>query len=191
MKARIGRILSIAGHPFIVLPLAVVIATGRESARSRAFILGLLVAAMLAVAIHVVRRHRRGEVTDIDVSTREHRPAVFRVAIGSLCAVMLALHFTGANPAAFRGAAVATGLFVACALTNLRVKVSLHTAFAMLAAGIVYAASHGGGLAFAAAAFVIGWGRVAYGRHTNLEVFLGLLYGSAAATAFVLLLPAA
>lgn len=191
MKARIGRVLSIAGHPFILLPLAVVIATGRESVRARAVILALLVGSMLAVAVHVVRRHRRGEVTDIDVSTREHRPAVFRVAIGSLCAVMLVLRFTGANPAAFRGAAVATGLFVACALTNLRVKVSLHSAFAMLAAGIVYAASHEGGIAFAVAAVVIGWGRVAYGRHTTGEVILGLLYGSAAAAAFVLLLPAA
>lgn len=186
MNARLGRALSIAGHPFILTPLAVAIATWRESARSRLVILGLLAAAMLAVAIHVVRRHRRGEVADIDVSDREQRPAVFRVAIGSLVVVMLALHFTGANPAAFRGAAVATGLFVASAIANVRVKVSLHSAFAMLAAGIVWPASRPAGIAFAVAACVIGWGRVAYRRHTPLEVALGLSLGAVAAASFVL-----
>lgn len=187
MKARVGRALSIAGHPFVLTPLAVMIATWRESARSRLVILGLLAASMLAVAIHVVRRHRRGEVADIDVSTREQRPAVFRIAIGSLVAVMLALHFTGANPAAFRGAAVATGLFVACAIVNLRTKVSLHAAFAALAAGIVWPANAIAGIAFAAAAVVIGWGRVAYRRHTPIEVVLGLALGGAAAVTLVLL----
>ncbi|MFO0738372.1 MAG: phosphatase PAP2 family protein [Labilithrix sp.] len=188
MKARIGRVLSIAGHPFILTPLAVTIATWRETARSRAVILGLLAAAMLAVAIHVVRRHRRGEVADIDVSAREQRPAVFRVAIGSLLVVMLALHFTGANPAALRGAAVATGLFVACAFANLKVKVSLHSAFAVLAAGIVWPVNHLGGIAFGIAAGLIGWGRIAYQRHTPIEVVLGLLLGTAAAVTLVSIL---
>src|SRR6185295_3861178 len=81
MKAKLGRALSIAGHPFILTPLAVTIATWKGTAQERLVILGLLFAAMLAVAVHVVRRHRRGEVSDIDVSNREHRPAVFRVAI--------------------------------------------------------------------------------------------------------------
>lgn len=187
MKQRIGRILSIAGHPLILTPLAVTIATWRESAKSRIVILGLLAASMLAVTIHVVRRHRRGEVPDIDLSKREQRPAMFRVAIGSLVAVMLALHFTHANPAAFRGAAVATGLFVASAIANMRVKVSLHTAFAMLAAGIVWPANAVAGAVFAVVACIIGWGRVAYQRHTTIEVVIGLLFGSVAAVSLVLL----
>src|SRR6185295_15892184 len=90
MKAKLGRALSIAGHPFILTPLAVTIATWKGTAQERLVILGLLFA-----AVHVVRRHRRGEVSDIDVSNREHRPAVFRVAIGSLVLVMLVLHLTG------------------------------------------------------------------------------------------------
>jgi hypothetical protein len=185
MKAKIGRTLSIGGHPFILTPLAVTIATWRESASSRAVILGLLATSMLAVAVHVVRRHRRGEVSDIDVSTREHRPAVFRVAIGSLLVVLIVLHFTGANPAAFRGAAVATGLFIACAIANRSVKVSLHSAFAMLAAGIVWPVSAAAGAVFASFACLIGWGRIAYQRHTPLEVVLGLALGSAAAITLV------
>lgn len=188
MKAKLGRALSIAGHPFILTPLAVTIATWSGTAKERLVILGLLAAAMLAVAVHVVRRHRRGEVSDIDVSNREHRPAVFRVAIGSLIFVMATLHLTGAKPAAFRGAAVATGLFVACAIANRRIKVSLHTAFAMLAAGIVWPANQLGGFIFAAVACIIGWGRIAYGRHTPREVALGLLLGSAAAVTLVMVL---
>jgi hypothetical protein len=182
---QVGRFLSIAGHPLILIPLAVTIATWHESARSRTVILGLLAASMLAVAGHVVRRHRRGEVTDIDVSTREHRPGVYRVAIGSLLAVLLVLHLTGSSPAAFRGAAVTTGLFVACGIANYWVKVSLHAAFAMLAAGIVWPASVAGGAVFGVLACVIGWGRIAYQRHTPIEVALGLIFGAAAAVTLV------
>ncbi len=185
VKTTIGRVISIAGHPFFVTPLAVVIATSRESARARAVILGLLLASMAAVAVHVGRRHRRGEVSDIDVSSREQRPGVFRVAIASISAVMLVLYLTGANPAAFRGAGVANGLFVACAIVNRRLKASLHCAFAGLAAGIVWPASHTGGILFGIGTLVIGWGRVAYGRHTTPEVLVGLALGAAAAIAFV------
>lgn len=185
MKAKLGRLISIVGHPFIVTPLAVALATNSLGGRARGVILGLLLAAMGAVAFYVARGRRRGELTDIDVSTREQRSGVFRVAIGSLVVVMVALHLTGANPAAFRGAAVATGLFVVCAIVNRRLKASLHCAFAMLAAGIVFPVNHVGGAAFAVVALLIGWGRIAYGRHTPLEVVVGLLLGTIAAASLI------
>jgi len=190
LKAKLGRTISIVGHPFILTPLAVVIATTSMSPQVRALILALLVAAMGAVAFYVGRGHRRGDLTDIDVSTREQRPGVFRVAIGSLCAVMLALYLTHSSPAAFRGATVANGLFVVCALVNRRIKASLHCAFAMLAAGIVFPANMVGGIAFAVAALVIGWGRVAYKRHTPQEVIVGLILGTIAAGTLVVWLSA-
>ncbi|MBX3234263.1 MAG: hypothetical protein KIT84_04200 [Labilithrix sp.] len=186
MREKVGRAISIAGHPFILTPLAVTIATSTQAAQARALILGLVAAAMIAVAFHVVRRHRRGEVSDIDVSTREQRSGVFRVAIGSLVATIAILLATGASPAALRGATVATALFAACALVNRRLKASLHAAFAMLAAGIVWPVSHAGGVAFALAACVIGWGRVAYRRHTTSEVLAGLALGAIAAVALVM-----
>lgn len=185
VKTRIGRALSIAGHPFILTPLAVTIAMSSQSARARAFILGLVGAAMLAVAVHVVRGHRRGELSDIDVSTREQRTGVFRVAIGSLLVTILVLLVTGASPPALRGATVATALFVACAIVNRRLKASLHSAFAMYAAGIVWPVTTRGAIAFAVAAGLIGWGRVAYRRHTTSEVLAGLALGALAAVALV------
>lgn len=155
------------------------------SARVRALILVLLLAAMGAVAFYVGRGHRRGELSDIDVSRREQRSGVFRVAIGSLSAVMLALYLTGSSPPAFRGATVANALFVVCAIVNRRLKASLHCAFAMLAAGIVFPVNRPLGVVFAVAALVIGWGRVAYKRHTLIEVIVGLILGTVAAVGLV------
>lgn len=182
---KIGRAVSIAGHPFVLLPLAIVIATTGQSARARGSVLGLVVAAMAVLAFYVVRRHRRGDFADVDVSTREQRPAVYRVAIVALAATAVVLHMSGSNAIAVRGAAVAAGLFAVGALVNSRVKASLHCAFAMLAAGITWPSSTTAGIGFVVAAVVVAWGRVAYGRHARSEVIVGLALGAVAALVFI------
>lgn len=179
-----GRWISIAGHPFVLVPLAVVIATSGQSARTRGSILSLVVGAMAMLAFYVVRRHRRGEFTDVDVSRREQRPAVYALAIVSLVGTSIALHLSGMDPVAVRGAAVAAGLFAASAIVNVRLKASLHCAFAVLAAGVVWRASAFAAIGFAAVAILVAWGRVAYGRHARPEVVVGLMLGALAAVAF-------
>ena len=140
---------------------------------------------MAVLAFYVVRRHRRGDFADVDVSTREQRPAVYGVAFVSLAAAAVALHVSGSNPIAVRGAAVAAGLFAISALVNVRAKASLHCAFAALAAGIAWPSSALAGVSFVVIAVVVAWGRVAYGRHSRSEVIVGLGLGALAALVFL------
>lgn len=175
----IGRWLSIAGHPFVVVPAAIFVATSSDrGAASRVPALGVVGASMVVIAIHVAVRLRRGEITDVDVSTREHRPQMYALAITAAAVSTALLFATHQSPTSVRSSALACGLLVTGAIANLRIKVSLHTAFALSAAGIAFHNGLVAGLLFAVVALVVAWARVAYGRHTPREVLAGGALGS-------------
>ena len=186
MIKRIARLVSIVGHPFLLVPLAIVLATRGPNVRPGP-LLAAVGATMLLLAVHVVRGMRRGELTDIDVSTREHRPRVFAVGIASSAVACIAMIATG-QPAGFvRGTAIACAMLVVMAMLNRFVlKASLHSAFAMVAAGISWRAGPNLGIAFAVIAVVVAASRVVYGRHTTPEVLVGLGVGAVAAAGFSL-----
>lgn len=180
--ARASRLVSIAGHPFVLVPLAIVVATSNGDA-SRGPVLALFAASMLLIAVFVVRRLRRGEVTDVDVSTREHRASFYVLAIAAGVVSTIVLYATHQSTAAVRGAGISAAALVVSAIANTRIKVSLHTAFALIAAGIAANAGPVAGVAFFAAALAVAWARVAYGRHTRLEVLAGGVLGAIAGVA--------
>ena len=181
---QVARIVSIVGHPFLLVPLAIVIAT-RNAASARGPVLGAVLGTMVVLAIYVVRKWRRGELTDVDVSTREQRPRVFAVGIAASAVATLAMIATKQNMAVVRGTAIACITLVVMALVNRFLsKASLHSAFAAIAAGIVWRSSPAVSMAFAVVALVVAWSRVRYGRHTASEVAAGLVIGAVAALGY-------
>jgi hypothetical protein len=185
MKGRsAARLISIVGHPFVTVPSAIVVATWEADAVSKARILGAVLLGMLVLATYVVIRFRRGDFTDVDVSTREHRPGAFVVGILASGGSVLLLSASSSGPLAVRGAAVACALLIVTAVVNVRVKASLHVIFAVLAASIAWRSSRAAGVGFFAFALLVGWARVRYGRHTLREVAVGLALGSAGAFAY-------
>lgn len=184
-RAAWGRWISIVGHPFIVMPVAILVASADGGSTSVPVPVLVAVGLMMAVlALYIARQMKRGEATDVDVSKRSDRPRVYFVAIVAAITATAFLYVRELESPATRGLAVTTGLFLVCAIANSWIKVSLHSAFAMLAAGIVWPAHPAIGWLFAGAAPVIAWGRVAYGRHTWKEVALGLALGALAAMVY-------
>ncbi|MCC7384861.1 MAG: phosphatase PAP2 family protein [Deltaproteobacteria bacterium] len=185
----LARAFSIGGHPMLLLPASVLLArldSGRD--RDTAWILGLILGAMAVLAIYVVRAVRRQEVTDIDVSQREQRPRMFAVAIASVSLVCVALWLSGQPPAVLRGAVAALVLLIVCTASNqLGLKASLHTAFAVYAAAVLYSANPAWGAAGYALAIGVGWSRVELQRHTTREVVAGLVLGTAISLGMLLL----
>lgn len=139
---------------------------------------------MLVLAVHVVRAWRRGEIADVDVSSREHRPRVFLIGITASAIAVAAMLATHQSTAVVRGCVVACAMLVVMAVLNRFVlKASLHSAFATMAAGIVWPASAALGAVFGVVALAVGASRVVYGRHTTPEVLAGLAVGALAAGA--------
>lgn len=176
-KEHAGRILSIALHPFVLLPVSIVWASSEMPARSRAAVLAAFVGVALAISIFVAREMKRGAVTDVDVSVARDRPRMYAVSIVSLLASGAVLALTGGPPAAVRCTLVAGVMLLVASIANTKIKVSLHAAFAVFAAAVVVHAGPVAWITMGAAALLVGWARVAYGRHNRAEVACGYVLG--------------
>lgn len=178
----LARYLSVVGHPFIVLPVSVAALSMLRGGdpRAAAGVAALFVLASLAVVVGI----KTGRFNDFDVSDRERRP---RFYVG-VTAGTIALGFWLRNePEAFAACMIAAAVLVACGVLNRFTKASLHTAFALYAAGFWGAWSLAAGLIGLPLAVAIAWSRVRLGRHSVREVVVGGAVGALAASSFVYL----
>jgi hypothetical protein len=171
-KQTLARALSIAGHPFILIPAAALIVSGRGPAL-------VLALTMFAVATVIFLQVRRGKWSDADVSTRQQRPLFYLVLLAATAGAGLLLWQLGVSPSFIRGTLIAIAMITIQMIANRWLKISLHASFAAFVTGIV--ATRGIGIAVTAACLAIAWSRVTLKRHTPLEVFIGLGLGGCAA----------
>lgn len=172
----IARWVSIIGHPMALVPLAIAVAGARDLRwTSTAAILGLVGAALAVVAIQVRRGVRAGRFSDVDLTRREQRGSSYLLGLLLAAAVLVALRLMGHRGGGAVGALV---LLAVAALVNLKLKASLHVAFALYAAALVGPRSPVWLALFLAAAALVAWSRLALGRHTVIEVIAGAAIGA-------------
>jgi hypothetical protein len=183
----IARALSIGGHPLFVLPLAIAVVLARAGSdpAAIAWILGSVVGALIVSATYVVYRVRRGDWTDVDVSTREQRPRMYAVAIACTGAACAVLWYSGQPAPVVRGALAAVVLLMLSAASNqLGVKASLHTSFSVYAAAMLWTSSLVLGAFGVLLAIAVAWSRIALSRHTSREVAVGFALGALCSVPF-------
>ena len=169
----VARWISILGHPFIVLPL--VIALTSKSIETTAVLIGVI--AVMTFAI--VRKVRRGDWNDFDVSLREHRPGVYARAIPLVAAAWLLTSWLRRPAPISWGFGVAIAVMViAAALNRFRLKVSMHAAFTSYAATLPVTTMPALAAGLAVLALLVAWSRVVLGRHTVTEVIVGAVLGA-------------
>jgi hypothetical protein len=176
-----ARVLSIVGHPGLLMPVAVAIGTSAAdlpSARVQAAVAAALSVAAIIGAFSLWQV-RRGRWAHVDASLPHERRQLNPFAALLLFAAALALAGWGRSPHGAIGAALAGVLVLAAQLLRRRMKLSLHCAFAAYAAAIVWpgvAAS----LSLALLALGVAWSRLQLRRHTRGEVVVGLGLGTLA-----------
>lgn len=178
---RLARHLSVAGHPFIVIPASVaavsVLRGGGSS--SGASIAIVFVAAAAAVLIGV----RTGHFNDFDVSERQRRPAFYLIVTAATAALAFRVR---EQPDALWACCTAAALLITSGLLNRWIKASLHTSFSLYAAGLWGVWSLPAGLIALPIAASIAWSRVHLGRHSRAEVLAGAALGLVAGASLVL-----
>lgn len=180
--------ISMIIHP-VAFPLLTlgVITEHASNSLSLAFKLALTALALtsLPVAALVVWQVARGKWTDLDVSVRRQRYILY--PIGLLCTIAMVVAFLWLQaPPLTLGAALALALASAVdGVINFAYKVSAHATGAAACAALLWFVP-GWGIPATIAALLVGWSRVALGRHTRGQVLLGWAIGVAsAATAFL------
>ncbi len=186
-KLSVARTVSIVGHPALLLPVAVVgVAFGSAlPANSLATVVAAAVGTALAVMVFSIVRVRSGRWSHADASQPTERFQL-NVFLATALMVVTALSWAASQPKAVTaGAAVCAALVVAALLLRSWLKVSLHVAFAALAA-LLWWPHHLVMLSLFVVALTVAWSRVVLGRHSRAEAMLGLVLGSAAGSAFQL-----
>lgn len=134
----------------------------------------------LPITLLVSYQVLRGRWTDLDVSVRRQRYALY--PFGIACMLLLAFVFARLNaPRIAIGAAIAIVLANAAdGLINFMYKVSAHATGAAVCASLLWVAVPPSRIPAALAALAVGWSRVVLGRHTRGQVALGWAVGVAA-----------
>ena len=189
-RQTVAGVVSAIIHPVVFPLLTLAAITYNRTNSYHAVLLICLLAAVLTaapVAAVVAIQVARGHWTDLDVSVRQQRYALY--PIGLLCAVLMIGGFTltGA-PRATIAAALALALANAIdGVINYAYKVSAHATAAAACATLLWLFVPGWGVPAALAAALVGWSRVELGRHTTGQVLLGWLVGVGGALAVRLL----
>lgn len=188
MSQPVARIVSILGHPLLVLPAAVllpsVLLPSAPQARN-AQSLSAMTVGFAAFAALVMGwswwQVRRGRWAHVDASGRDERNALNRgllamIIVGALLAWRALPQSDLFFVLSFAAAIVAT------AILSARVcKLSLHFAFAVYAAGLLWPlgkATVAAGFAFAV---LVAWSRLQLSRHRPHDLLVGGLVGLLAA----------
>jgi membrane-associated phospholipid phosphatase len=176
-----ARWVSVIIHPiaFPLLTLGIVtyIATGSFAETSRWLLLAVALTS-LPVAVLVGIQVLRGRWTDLDVSVRRQRYALYPFALICLLALILIYAHFDAPSITIRtmGAFAIANTVDAC--INFFYKVSAHATGAAACAAILWiGATPIVGIAASGAALLVGWSRVELGRHTRGQVLLGWCVG--------------
>lgn len=184
-----ARALSIIGHPALLMPIAIAAAAWATEAPPQLLrvAFGSAVAVAAIVGLFSVWQVRAGRWAHVDASRPSERRQLTRLLAALLGIIALLLWSSGQAPAVSAGPlVVALPVLVAHALRR-RSKVSLHAAYAVLAAALLW--PHALGTAIVGLlALGVAWSRLELRRHTRAEVLTGLLLGATSGAALHLLL---
>ena len=172
--------LSIAGHPVVLMAVAALVASPSQMGPTA---LAICLACAGAVLGYSYYKTKRGDWGHIDASAPTERGELnVRVGIG-LLAVAGALWFAGV-PLGFPLVAGLAALIVAAGhLFRSVAKLSLHVAFAVFSAILIWP-NHFAVGALALVAVAVAWSRLVLRRHVPADLLFGALAGGAAGLVF-------
>lgn len=178
----ISAIVHPIAFPLLTLGLAAYFTTSGSLLKSIQYVVLALLLTSLPISIVVAIQVLRRKWTDLDVSVRRQRYALYPIGIACMLALTGTLNYLGAPSVVVRSA-LAFGLAnIADGLINFVYKVSAHATGAAACAVILWATVPAPlwELSFAAtlAALLVGWSRVVLKRHTTGQVLLGWAVGA-------------
>ena len=180
-----ARVLSIVGHPALLMPAAVAWSASARGAPAQA--LHLAVSASIAVALAVgaysLWQVRAGRWSHVDAPAPGERRQLNVFLVLLLLGVSAALWGFGQPLLVSLGLGLGGALVLATHLLRRWLKVSLHASFAVYAAALLWPAALAMGVVLLLAA-AVSWSRLALRRHTLAEVLAGLAAGAAAGCLF-------
>jgi membrane-associated phospholipid phosphatase len=187
MNQAFARAVSILGHPMLVLPLAALaVAITRGQGKSAAWMaLGFALFAALVMS-YSWWQVRRGRWAHVDASGTGERRSLNRFLVVALVvSAILAMRY-GHDRQLGLGLGLSAAMIAVAMLTARWWKLSLHMAFVVFAATLLWSVAWWAGLAGFACAVAVAWSRLRLQRHLPRDLLAGATTGLLAGIAFLL-----
>ena len=177
--SRFARAVSMAAHPFVTVGVMTAVSAthigGTREAGSAIALIALLVIAPVAGLMRRQVRQQRWQ--NADASNPAERPILFVFISSGLILLLAYAMLTHSRSFLLRGATGTLVMMAVCAVITPWIKVSLHLAFAGLAATTLILLGSAVGWAILAVLPVLAWSRLHLLRHRPIEVVLGAILG--------------
>jgi hypothetical protein len=189
-KTKIARWVSMAGHPFVMIVLLVLLLSwALEPAGAMRITCFVVVMGLIPTGWLFWRssssRHNQTEAA----SRSSGRPMLYFSLIAVLLLSGVYFHLVERSTFLARGSLVTAGMVALAALANQWLTLSLHLAFAVYS-GLILASIHlGDGLPILLLTPLLAWSRLVLLRHTLPEVIGGSVLGLGAAAILIGLWP--
>ena len=188
---RFARTASILGHPLLVLPTALAMPVALQNGNARTLQAITLQSMLLGFALFAALMFgwswlqvRRKRWTHVDASQPSERRSLNRALLIAIAFGALLAWRGLPTPDLGLAMALSAGIVAAAILSASSCKLSLHVAFAVYAAGLLWSlgpVAVGAGCVFAG---VIGWSRLRLSRHQPRDLIAGAVAGLLAALAY-------
>ena len=186
MQRKIARLVSFVGNPLVLSVLVACYANFKyfDPKQSLTLTAILVLVGVAPVFFFINQKVKQGNYADHDVSARRKRPSLYVFALASLLLMIFSLYIMGQPSMVINGAWAAWILAALSFVINFKIKTSLHTGYAFLIGFLTLSVGFWAGIALIAFAFLVAWSRMALGRHSFQEVFVGACLGSSIGSLF-------
>lgn len=192
MLDRLARAISILGHPLLVLPAALALPAALRDGDT-----GTLQSTLVGFALFAALvlgwswwQVRRGRWAHVDASQPSERQSLNRILLMAI-AIGALLAWRGSPAPDLALVLALSACIVAIAMLAVRwCKLSLHAAFAVYAAGLLWPLGVAWVAAGCAFAGIVAWSRLQLSRHRPRDIVAGAAAGGLAASGYWLTLRA-
>ncbi len=181
-KTKIARLVSLAGHPFVMIVLLVLLLSWTLDRAAAWRITGFVAAiGLIPTGLLLWRRSTARRRQTTQASAPNDRTILYLSLFVVLLLSSVYFHFVEHSAFLVRGSAVTALMAAVAAGFNRWIRLSLHLAFAVYC-GLILAKIHPGyGLPILILAPLLAWSRLTLLRHTLPEVIGGAALGLGAA----------
>jgi membrane-associated phospholipid phosphatase len=182
-----AKIISVAGHPFVLLSLTIFAAAAFKESPARAAAIGAvtIVATVFPMLFIIRRKVKAGKWSDHDVSDATERRGFYPVMMAVLGTSLAAFYLLGFPRPLIAGMLISLLILLTAMFINRRSKISLHMIFAVYFAVSLLMVNFWMSAGLFAMAIAVGWSRVVLERHSPAQVLSGALLGAIAGIALL------
>jgi len=186
-RIALAHLISIIGHPLLLIPATVAFSALRQGGSTT--LAGTAIGAALAVTscvfFYTLAKVRAARWVDTDASNKHERIELNLFLTALLAGACLWAWMAGQPAKLVAGLGFAGAIIVCALLLRAFVKLSLHVAFAVYGAFLLWPSIYGAALV-AVLACAVAWSRLALKRHQPADIIAGAGAGVLAGLGFVL-----